>query len=79
MDTFQIWGTHSIERLALIQASFYKNATGGVGAVVSTFIDELEGDVTLSTMLVGYYQKYKAVERLKLQHEADLEEAVSTA
>ena len=68
MDTFQIWGTHSIERLALIQASFYKNATGGVGAVVSTFIDELEGDVTLSTMLVGYYQKHKAVERLKLQH-----------
>ena len=79
MDTFQLWGSHSIERLALIQDSFYKNASGRVGAVVSTFIDELEGDVTLSTMLVGYYQKYKAVERLKLQHEADLEEVVSTA
>ena len=79
MGTFQLWGTHSIERLALIQDSFYRNATGRVGAVVSNFIDELEGDVTLSTMLVGYYQKYKAVERMKLQHQVDLEEAVSTA
>ena len=61
-----MWGTHSIKRLALIQDSFYKNAVGRVGAVVSTFVDELEGDVTLSTMLVGYYQKYKAVEKLKL-------------
>ena len=79
MDKFQLWGSHSIERLALIQDSFYKNAAGRVGAVVSTFIDELEGDVTLSTMRVGYYQKYKAVERLKLQHQADLKEAVSTS
>ena len=79
MDTFQLWGSHSIERLALLQDSFYRNAAGRVGAVVSTFIDELEGDVTLSTMLVGYYQKYKAVEKMKLQHQADLKEAVSTS
>ena len=74
-----MWGTHSIKRLALVQDNFYKNTIGRVGAVVSTFIDELEGNVTLSTMLVGYYQKYKAVEKLKLQHQADLEEAVSTS
>ena len=64
MDTFQIWGTHSIERLALIQDGFYKNKFGRVGAIFSTFVDELEGDVTLSTILVGYYQKYKAVKKL---------------
>ena len=28
-------------------------------------------------MVDGYYQKYNVVERIKLQHHADLEEAVS--
>ena len=49
-----------------------------MGAVVSTFVDELESDVALSTMLTGYYQNYIAVEKMKLQHQAELEDAVST-
>ena len=64
MDTIQLWGTHSIERLALIQESFYKNDFVRVGAIVSTFIDELDGDVALSTILSGYYQKFVAVEKI---------------
>ena len=79
IDTIQIWGTHFIKRLALIQEYFYKSKFKRVGAVVSTFIDELEGDVALSTMLTGYYQKYIAVEKMKLQHHADLEDVVSTS
>ena len=77
MDTIQIWGTHSIEWLAVIQELFYENNFGRVGAVVSTFIDELEGDVALSTILTGYYKKNVAIEKMKLQQQADLEEAVS--
>ena len=79
MDTIQIWGTHLIERIALIQECFYKYNFAKVGAIVSTFLDELDGDVTLSTMVGGYYQKYVAIEKLELQHIADLAEAVSTS
>ena len=78
IDTIQVWGTHFIECLALIQEYFLKSEFARVGAVVSTFIDELEGNVTLSTMPTGYYQKYIAVEKMKLQHQAELEDAVST-
>ena len=53
MDTIQILGTHSIERLDLIQEYFNKTDFSRVGAVVSIFIDELEGKVTLSTMPAG--------------------------
>ena len=70
---------HSIERLALLQESFYKNGFGRVAAVVSTFVDELEGDVALSTMLSGYYQKYVAIKKMELQQHSDLKEAVSTS
>ena len=79
MDTIQVWGTHSIERHALIQESFYKNNFPCVGAIVSTFVDELEGDVALSMMLAGYYQKFVAVEKIKLQQNADLEEGIATS
>ena len=79
LDSIQIWGTHSIERLALIQENFYKKSFGRVAAVVSTFIDELEGDVALSTMLSGYDQKYVAIKKMRLQQHTDLEEAVSTS
>ena len=48
-------------------------------AVVSTFVDELEGDVALSTMLSGYYQKYVAIKKMELQQHADFEDAVSTS
>ena len=79
MDTIQIWGTHSIQCIALIQECFYKYDFAKVRAIVSTFLDELDGDVTLSTMVGRYYQKCVAIEKLKLQHEVNLTEAVSTS
>ena len=46
---------------------------------MSTFVDELEGDVALSTILAGYYQKFVAVEKIRLQQNADLEEGIATS
>ena len=67
MDTIQLWGTHSIEHLALVLESFYKKDFPRVGAIGTTFVDKLEGDVALSTILAGYYQKFVAVEKIRLQ------------
>ena len=79
MNSIQIWGTYSIEWLALIQESFYKNDFALVGAIVSTFVDELEGDVALSTILAGYYQKFVAVKKIRLQQNANLKESIATS
>ena len=77
MDTIQFWGTHSIQRIALIQECFYKYDFAKVGAIVSTFLHELDGDVTLSAMVGGYYQKYVAIEKLKLQHQVANQQGIA--